>query len=48
MRGWMISQMWDNLKDGNDFAVYKKQWKTMFDQQNGYTSMQMPGTRKRK
>ena len=49
MRGWMISQMWDNLKDGNDFAIYQKQWKLMFEQQrqqqSGYGSTQMPGVK---
>lgn len=49
MRGWMISQMWDNLKDGNDFAIYQKQWKLMMEQQRqqeaSYGSFQMPGTR---
>ena len=34
MRGWMISQMWDNLKDGHDFAEYRQQWRAMFQQQN--------------
>lgn len=24
MRGWMITQMWDNFKDGNDFAEYQQ------------------------
>ena len=31
MRGWMISQMWDNLKDGNDFAEYESQWRQIID-----------------
>ena len=34
MRGWMISQMWDNLKDGHDFAEYQQQWRTMFNAKN--------------
>lgn len=34
MRGWMITQMWDNFKDGNDFAEYQQQWRNMFQAQN--------------
>lgn len=31
MRGWMITQMWDNLKDGHDFAEYERQWRQVID-----------------
>ena len=48
MRGWMISQMWDNLKDGYDFAEYQESWRTMFQQQESvYTSQYVSGSSKR-
>lgn len=48
MRGWMISQMWDNLKDGHDFAEYQETWRTMFNQQQDETiSQYIPGAPKR-
>lgn len=42
MRGWMITQMWDNLKDGNDFAEYESQWRQVIDNEAN-TPISIPG-----
>ena len=47
MRGWMISQMWDNLKDGHDFAEYESQWRQIIDNADESISINGPGTSKR-
>ena len=50
MRGWMISQMWDNLKDGHDFAEYQEEWREIFRKQSlseqVYYNMQTPQSKK--
>ena len=47
MRGWMISQMWDNLKDGHDFAEYESQWRQIIDSSNDEITVSGPGASKR-
>ena len=42
MRGWMITQMWDNLKDGHDFAEYERQWRQIIDSEENQ-SILIPG-----